>query len=160
MKRLFERYAYQTRRGTEAGADMVLDEAMKILQSKPTNLRELQAEGRGDTFFDCIPGGPATAANAWLEDMHDLGLIGDVKELRPRLAAEFTRIREEALNWPADDEDDRPLPEDEAIAAAFPTRSGKHATYAQAMRLVGAKRSKGALVALVNWLLIRIEKRT
>lgn len=50
-------------------------------------------------------------------------------------------------------EEDRPLPEDAAIEAAFPTRSGAHKTYAEAMRMVGAKRSKAALVALVNWLL-------
>lgn len=49
---------------------------------------------------------------------------------------------------------DKPLPEDEAIKAAFPTRSGKHEIYAEAMRLVGAKHSKNALVALVNWLLV------
>lgn len=55
-------------------------------------------------------------------------------------------------------DDDRPLPEDEAIDAAFPTRSGRHDTYQEAMRMVGAKRSKGALVSLVNWLLIKAEK--
>ncbi len=53
------------------------------------------------------------------------------------------------------DQDDKPLPEDEEIRAAFPTYSGRHDTYAQAMRLVGARHSKGGLVALVNWLLVR-----
>ncbi len=48
---------------------------------------------------------------------------------------------------------DTPLPEDAAIAAAHPTRTGRHDLYAEAMRLVGARRSKGGLVALVNWLL-------
>ncbi len=52
-------------------------------------------------------------------------------------------------------DDDRELPEDEAIAAAHPTRSGRHVEYQTAMRMVGAKRSKGALVELVSWLLIR-----
>ncbi len=50
--------------------------------------------------------------------------------------------------------EDLPLPEDEAIDAAHPMRRGRHDLYAEAMRLVGAKRSKGALVALVNWLLL------
>lgn len=50
--------------------------------------------------------------------------------------------------------EDKPLPEDKAIYEAFPTRSGSHEAYAEAMRLVGARRSKGALVALVNWLLV------
>jgi hypothetical protein len=55
-------------------------------------------------------------------------------------------------------EDDRPLPEDAAIDAAFPTRSGRHDLYAEASRLVGAKYTKGALIALVNWLLHRVEQ--
>jgi hypothetical protein len=53
---------------------------------------------------------------------------------------------------------DKPLPEDDAIKAAFPTRSGRHDLYAEAVRLVGAKRSKYALVSLVTWLLLRIEE--
>lgn len=53
---------------------------------------------------------------------------------------------------------DASLPEDAAIDAAFPTRSGRHDLYAEAMRLVGARRTKGALVALVNWLLLEREK--
>lgn len=57
-----------------------------------------------------------------------------------------------ALEW---DEDDLPLPEDNEIRAAHPTRTGRHDLYAEAMRLVGAKRSKGALVDLVVWLLHR-----
>jgi energy-converting hydrogenase A subunit M len=49
---------------------------------------------------------------------------------------------------------DHPLPEDDAIAAAHPMRTGKHDTYQEANRLVSAKHSKGALVELVNWLLV------
>ena len=54
--------------------------------------------------------------------------------------------------------DEETTPEDADIRAAFPTRTGLHALYAEAMRLVGARRSKGALVALVNWLLAREDK--
>lgn len=46
---------------------------------------------------------------------------------------------------------DLPLPEDAEIKAAHPLRTGRHDLYAEAMRLVGAKHSKGALVELVNW---------
>lgn len=77
--------------------------------------------------------------------------------LRARWKAEMER--DEALaklkemeSW---SDDDRPLPEDEQIRAAYPTRSGSHETYAEATRFVGAKRSKASLVALVNWLLVR-----
>lgn len=51
---------------------------------------------------------------------------------------------------------DRPLPEDKAIHDTHPTVTGNHGIYMEAMRMVGAKRSKGALVDLVNWLLWRI----
>lgn len=57
----------------------------------------------------------------------------------------------------AADWDDKPLPEDERIKAAHPTRTGRHDLYAEAMRLVGARHSKGGLVELVNWLLARID---
>lgn len=53
--------------------------------------------------------------------------------------------------------EDKSLPEDEAIRMAFPTRSNRHDLYAEAMRLVSARYSKGALVALVNWLLLERE---
>lgn len=56
------------------------------------------------------------------------------------------------------DEDDHPLPEDAEIEAAFPTRSGKHEIYAEAMRMVSARYSKSGLIALVNMLLHRIAK--
>lgn len=49
---------------------------------------------------------------------------------------------------------DRPIFEDAAIAEAHPLRSGRHDLYANAMRLVGAKRSKAPLVELVTWLLL------
>lgn len=54
--------------------------------------------------------------------------------------------------------DDNPLPEDAIIDAAFPTRSGEHEVYGEAMRLVSARRSKFGLVSLVNWLLLEIKK--
>lgn len=54
--------------------------------------------------------------------------------------------------------DDAPLPEDELIHAAFPTRTERHDLYMEASRLVGAKRSKFALIALVNWLLAQREE--
>lgn len=52
--------------------------------------------------------------------------------------------------------DDQRLPEDPAIRDAHPLYTGRHDLYDEAMRLVGAKHSRGALVALVNWLLSRV----
>ena len=55
-------------------------------------------------------------------------------------------------------DDDKAIPEDAAIKAAHPLRSGRHDIYQEAMRMVGAKHSKGGLVELVNWLLVRAAK--
>ena len=44
------------------------------------------------------------------------------------------------------------------ISEAFPTRSGSHEHYATAMKMVGHRHSKGELVALVNWLLVKAER--
>lgn len=61
--------------------------------------------------------------------------------------------------WADDTDDDKPLPEDEQIDAVHPATcdNPRHDLYAEAMRLVGARRSKGGLVMLVHWLLLRIE---
>ncbi len=67
-----------------------------------------------------------------------------------------TAQRDAALAWA---DDDRALPEDAAIHAAHPMRTDRHDLYVEAMRMVGAKRSKGALVALVNWLLLECHKQ-
>lgn len=74
----------------------------------------------------------------------------------PHITAALRAEREAVLSWPSDA--DQSLPEDDAIHAAFPTRSGRHDLYAEAMRLVGARISKGGLVALVNWLLVERAK--
>jgi hypothetical protein len=44
-----------------------------------------------------------------------------------------------------------------AVNDAFPTRSGSHDEYAVALEMVGHRKSKGELVALVNWLLVRCD---
>lgn len=55
-------------------------------------------------------------------------------------------------------DDDTPIPEDAEIYAAHPLETGRHDLYNEAMRLVGAKHTKGALVELVNWLLLRLDR--
>lgn len=57
------------------------------------------------------------------------------------------------------DWEDSPLPEDQEIKQHHPTRTGRHDLYNEAMRLVGAKRSKQGLVELVNWLLHKAENK-
>jgi hypothetical protein len=53
---------------------------------------------------------------------------------------------------------DLTLPEDEAIKAVFPTRSGRGDLYQEAQRMINARFTKYGLIGLVNWLLHRIEK--
>jgi dCMP deaminase len=55
--------------------------------------------------------------------------------------------------------EDKPLPEDIAIRDVMPTNSGRHDLYEEAARMVGAKRSKQALISLVNWLLYKLDKK-
>jgi hypothetical protein len=45
-----------------------------------------------------------------------------------------------------------------AIREAHPVRSGSHDEYGVAMQMVGHRHSKGELVALVNWLLVRLRE--
>lgn len=66
------------------------------------------------------------------------------------LMGERDEARRVAIEWT---QEDLPLPEDAVIHAAHPNRTGAHERYQEALRLVGAKRSKYALVDLVNWML-------
>jgi len=60
---------------------------------------------------------------------------------------------------PADPWRDVPDEWTEAIKAAHPARdSESHDEYGVAMQMVGHRQSKGELVALVNWLLVRIKQ--
>lgn len=71
-------------------------------------------------------------------------------QLRDRIEKEF-KEKLAAFDAPWDD---TPLwPEDVKMDAAHPCESGDHKNYMEAMRLVGACKSKSRLVNLVNWLL-------
>lgn len=78
-------------------------------------------------------------------------LLVQIEDLR----AENARLKERVAELEQWCSEDRPSPEDDEISAAspHPMRSGRHDLYAEAMRFVGAKQSKAALVDLVNWLL-------
>jgi len=75
--------------------------------------------------------------------------LNDKEKLVQELKDEFDQVTLEP-NW-----EDREDEWTSRIAEAHPTRSGSHEDYACAMRMVGARHSKRALVDLVNWLLIR-----
>lgn len=121
----------------------------------------------GESFYDASATTTPTGldherAHEWLTTMVDLGIIDRYNEgkAEARLAELLAATRRETLQldegWIT--EDDKPIAEDALIDEAFPTRSREHGTYQDAMRMVGAKYTKGALLALVNWLLV-VRKR-
>jgi len=94
----------------------------------------------------------ARAADHLFGDNLPSGAEKHIRALAPLL----DDVREEALVW------DEAAKKDEwtqPIHDAFPTRSGSHDEYAVAMQMIGSRRSKGALVALVNWLLVERRQR-
>jgi hypothetical protein len=95
---------------------------------------------------DALPGG-ALADPSDARQVID-GLAAACRWTADRIAA---LEAERDLPPPWSDRDDE---WSEAVKAAHPVRSESHATYATAMQMVGARHSKGALVALVNWLLM------
>ncbi len=76
--------------------------------------------------------------------------VGDALRQRAKIAE---RQAEDALHW--EDVDDEWTVR---IDAVHPVRSGSHETYGVAMKMVGNRHSKGSLVALVSWLLVRVER--
>lgn len=46
------------------------------------------------------------------------------------------------------------------IEEAHPVVSGSHDTYLKAMKMVENRHSKAALVDLVNWLLVKLERQS
>jgi len=81
-------------------------------------------------------------------------------EFARKLEREIISLRAElakAKEWTSEDE---PIKEDKEIEAVHPVNvedEKVHKVYEEALRMVGAKRSKYALVDLVHWLLWRIE---
>lgn len=73
-----------------------------------------------------------------------------------RLAVLLDTVKAEAIAG-VDDWRDKKDEWTDAIDSAHPTRSGSHAEYATAMKMVGNRHSKGELVDLVNWLLVRLK---
>ncbi|MGL4638861.1 MAG: hypothetical protein ACRCVX_03885 [Shewanella sp.] len=56
-------------------------------------------------------------------------------------------------------EDEEAQPEAAQIHESHPLQSNRHDLYAEALRLVSARRSKYSLVDLVNWLLHKAEPK-
>lgn len=96
------------------------------------------------------------ARMACTQEIIRLKMQEEIDTLRKRVFAFEKQVDALTRANATEDWDDNELPEDAAISAAFPTRSNRHDLYQEAMRMVGAKRSKHGLVKLVNWLLYRI----
>ena len=95
------------------------------------------------------------AARAFLTGIDWHANDSDIDSLADLLATARAEGAAAALEWT---DEDRGIPEDDAIDAVHPAHTNQHHDlYGEAMRMVGAKRSKGALVDLVTWLLIERE---
>lgn len=111
--------------------------------------RQLHEPGYVDALREACEGVAALVPKEFRKQLQNEEL--DQLEALPDLIGKYITSLTE---W---SEDDKALPEDEKIHAAHPTRSGEHKLYAEAFRMVGAKRSKFALVDLVHWLLTRLQ---
>jgi cell division protein FtsB len=125
-----------------------MSDAMKLTVGQLRDGSLVLSCGDGEAETDLVFASGAMHGDPQLDDQRAiLDAIVATQVEHEAMRAEIERLRA----WTDQDE---PLPEDDAIAAAFPLfRSKRHDLYAEAIRLVGAKRSKGALVDLVNWLL-------
>lgn len=113
--------------------------------------RQLHEPGYTDALRAACEKASAVVPKWFREKYAAEGDSYDQLEALPHLLARYTS---DLLNW---SEDDDGLPEDTEIHAAHPAESNSHDTYMEAFRMVGAKRSKFALVDLVNWLLVRLK---
>lgn len=127
--------------------ERALDEAKKRVAMLETQLHE---PGYVDALREACERTAALVPKEFRQKLAEAGEDLDAVEALPDLVGKYITSLTE---W---SEDDKPLPEDGLIRAAHPTRSGRHGVYGEAFRMVGAKRSKFALVDLVNWLLVRL----
>lgn len=87
-------------------------------------------------------------------DAAELESIRNIAGQDPYVAKLLAYVDElRGVNW-----GDREDQHSEAISAAHPVHTGEHKTYATALEMVGNRRSKYALVDLVNWLLADLAK--
>lgn len=82
-------------------------------------------------------------------------VIDNWLHLRPMYEAALAAVPTQPV--PEWSDSDLPLPEDKEIEATHPLVTGRFDLDQEAMRLVSAKHSKFALVALVRWLLTKAE---
>ncbi|HMI85954.1 MAG TPA: hypothetical protein VK550_17775, partial [Polyangiaceae bacterium] len=112
----------------------------------------------GEFQSDKYPTTPRGKVPLSVKDPTAQDLLWEYAQRRRSVDAEFSADLEAAVRNAgyvpeAPAPGDSAIPEDDDIGAAHPTRTGRHDLYAEAMRMVGAKQSKQALVDLVNWLL-------
>jgi hypothetical protein len=97
-----------------------------------------------------IAAGRMEAYGDLYDPRHALRAISKIRSQLEEVTRERDELRQATTFKDSSDRDDECSA---AIAAAHPTLTGKHDLYVQAMKMVGNRYSKGALVCLVNWLL-------
>lgn len=132
-----ERHREKTLKVISANAD--LECSLRLALETLNEIPNQELTGRFETSYE-VCSEIEKALKRVEEDKDDIPL--DVLALR--------RIVEEMREW---SEDDDSVPEDEQIRRAHPLETKDFDTYNEALRMVGAKKSKYALVDLVNWLI-------
>lgn len=104
--------------------------------------------GKPESGHPCMCSGTGSMAVAarWLRE--------EVVRTRQEIA-KLTKERDALLERDRAEWSDKPDEWSEAIYAAFPTKSGSHEEYGMAMRMVRNRHSKGEVLALINWLLVK-----
>lgn len=144
---------FKSRAQLEDGTAVVRFERLSG-ETTRSRVKDLEAQLHEPGYVDALRGVCGEVRGLIPEDFWEKLNKGDDYDLLEALPNAMQKYIESLTAW---SDEDRPLPEDSKIEEAHPLNSGEHELYAEAVRMVGAKRSKYALVDLVHWLLVRLK---
>ena len=141
----------------EKSLKLLAEECLRMVETAVPNVWLWEGGGENDPESLACP--VVMSADTLRGILKERASLYDALDLKAREhdaalhEAHANGAREALAPW--DDVEDRWSP---AIDAAFPTRSGSHEEYGIALRMVRNRHSKGALVELVNRLLVERKK--
>jgi hypothetical protein len=150
----FEKVSDETLKGElhDCAENHYTAEEGRAMEKRIKDLEEqLHEPGYVDALREACEDVAKLVPKEWVKAREAEGREYDQLEALPNLVKDYIAALTE---W---SEDDKPLPEDDKIHAAHPLETDDHELYMEALRMVTAKRSKYALVDLVNWLLARLK---
>lgn len=137
--------------GHKHSEQLLLDERAALIAAFSEAKAEAEGLKKDLAFNDSRQEGVmANGRSMYLQRIRTQILLDAEREAHEKAKLEVGRLGAlaDTTKW-----DDKPTKWDAEIDKSFPTRTGRHDVYATALEMVGAKRSKGELVDLVNWLL-------